>query len=75
MGGYTKHYYSKECLYHSDKYHRVLWLGSIFITYTTEENDCVLSSKYMQYLNNVITIKNNQVFPWGSGIRIYRQAN
>lgn len=39
MGGYTKHYYSKECLYHSDKYHRELWVGSVFITYTTEKID------------------------------------
>lgn len=31
-------------------------LGSVFITYTSEKNDYVLSSKYMQYLNNVIPI-------------------
>lgn len=33
----------------------MVW-GSVFITYTSEKNDCVLSSKYMQYLNNVIPI-------------------
>jgi hypothetical protein len=75
MGGYTKHYYSKECLYHPDKYHKELWIGSVFITYTTEKNDWILSSKYMLYLNNMITITSHQVFPWYSEIRIYREEN
>lgn len=35
----------------------------------------VLWSKYMLHLNNVITITDHQVFPWCSGIRIYRKAN
>lgn len=56
MGGYTKYYYLKGCLYYLDKYYRELWIGIVFIIYIIEKNDCVLLSKYMLYLNNVIII-------------------